>query len=388
MSGTGNGTDEKMIDSKIDLNYVMSYGFLAHVCPQYLIGKILTKHNKLSQRFGLLPAAAVVYFVITMSLWREEQLEKFLKILVENINFVNNGKNILTCPGKLAILEARTKLGAVVMRSLANEILKPIAPEGLNQAWYKKMRLMAFNGSTFDLPDESVNAVYFGYPSAPRGDEAFPQARVLSLVETGTRVVTAAEIGPYRRSVREMALAIIESGKLREDMLLLADRSFYGYKLWSKALSSGAKILWRVKTNLILPVEERLSDGSYLSTVSDSTVKNGCVPLKVRVVEYNHNKKSPADSSASVGEVFYRLFTNVFDCKIAPAHELASLYHERLEIETLFAKFKIGMCSNSTVIRSKSPMLVEQELWGLIILHFALRQLMSQAAFERECGSR
>jgi hypothetical protein len=317
-----------------------------------------------------------------MSLWREAPLEEILRILVENINLVNNGKTVVACPSKSSISEARTKLGAEVMRRLANSILKPVAPEWFHQAWFNNMRLMAFDGSTFDLPDESGNIEYYGYPSASRGEVAFPQARVISLVETGTHAVTAAEIGPYRRSEREMALAIIESGKLQKDMLLLADRGFFGYILWTKALLTGAKLLWRVKTNLILPEEKRLPDGSYLSTIYDSKDKKGCVPIKIRVIEYKLRDKKGNEDENSVGESFYRLFTNILDHEIAPANELAALYHERWEIETLFKEFKIGLCGNSTVIRSKTPILVEQELWGLIILHFALRLLMSQAAWE------
>jgi hypothetical protein len=346
-----------------------------------LIDEILDRLNKSSKRIRLFPAAAVVYFNITMSLWRDVPVEEVIRILVENINLTNDGKTVVSCPSKSSISEARTNLGAEVMSQLADEVLKPVAPEGFQNAWYKSLRLMAFDGSTFDLPDETGNINFYGYPPASRGGSAFPQARVLSLVETGTHVVTAAEIGPYKRSETEMAGAIIAKGKLSKNMLLMADRGFYGYNLWTKALSSGAQLLWRVKTNLILSENERLPDGSYFSTVYDSRDKSSCVPLKVRVIEYKLNDKTGNETN-SVGESFYRLITNIFDYEFAPAAELAVLYHERWKIESLFKEFKIGLCASSTVIRSKTPTLVEQELWGLIILHHALRQLMSQVAWK------
>jgi hypothetical protein len=373
---------KKTLATKIDLNYVISYGFLSQICPKELIDDILNKLNKFSKRVRLFPAAAVVYFVITMSLWREAPVEEVIRILVENINLVNSGKDEVACPNKASISEARTKLGSEVMRQLADVVLTPVAPHGYPQAWYKNMRLMAFDGSTFDLPDEQGNIDFYGYPSASRGDTAFPQARVLSLVEMGTHVVTAVEIGPYRRSEHEMARAIIESGKLKKNMLLMADRGFYGYTLWSKALLTGAKLLWKVKTNLILAEDERLPDGSYISKVYDSKNKQTCEALKVRVIEYKLKDMLENDDENLGGEKFYRLLTNIFDHELAPADELAALYHERWEIETLFREFKSGLCGNSTVIRSKTPILVEQELWGLIILHFALRQLMAKAAWK------
>jgi hypothetical protein len=374
--------NKKVLPSKVDLNYVISYGFLSKICPKQLIEDILAKLDKASKRVRLFPAAAVVYFIITMSLWREAPVEEILRILVNNINIINGGKYVITCPNKASISEARTKLGSEVMHQLAKAVLKPVAPNDFHQAWYKNMRLMAFDGSTFNLPDERSNADFFGYPSARQGNPAFPQARILGLVETGTHVVTAAEIGPYSRSEIEMARVILDSDKIQKDMLILADRGFYGYDLWSRACSTGAKLLWRVKINLILPEEKRLPDGSYISTVYDSRNKQTCEPIQVRVIEYKLKNINEKNEDTQNDVPFYRLLTNIFDHELAPAHELACLYHERWEIETLYGEFKTGLCNNSTIIRSKTPVLVEQELWGLIILHFALRQLMAEVAWE------
>jgi hypothetical protein len=98
------------------------------------------------------------------------------------------------------------------------------------------------------------------------------------LVETGTHIVTAAEIGPYKRSEQDMAKALIDTGKLKKGMLLLADRGFYGYDLWKKADSTGAKLAWRIKSNLQIPIERILADGLYLSSVCDSKNKSTYTP--------------------------------------------------------------------------------------------------------------
>ena len=198
---------------------------------------------------------------------------------------------------------------------------------------------------------------------------------MLGLVECGTHAVVAAGIAPYSRSEQAMAAKLLPA-KLTADMLVLADRNFYGFKLWQTACASGAKLAWRVKSNLGLPVQQLLPDGSYLSTVFDSADRKRAGQV-VRVIDY------ALQGLATPGQDSYRLVTNILDPLAAPALELAALYHERWEIEGVFDEFKTHLRANSTVLRSKTPELVEQELWGLLLAHFAIRQLMAQAAWPR-----
>ena len=156
------------------------------------------------------------------------------------------------------------------------------------------------------------------------------------------------------------------------------DRNFYGFKLWQTACATGAKLAWRVKSNLKLPVEQMLPDGSYLSRVFDSDDRARRAGQTVRVIDY------ALEGSATPAHGSYRLLTNLLDPDAAPALELAALYHERWEIEGVFDEFKTHLRANSTVLRSKTPELVQQELWGLLLAHFAIRQLMAQAAWARE----
>lgn len=260
------------------------------------------------------------------------------------------------------------------MRSLADRVLKPLASEHTPGAWYRGWRVMALDGSAMEVADERANAEFFGYHPVGRGECAYPQARLLGLVECGTHAVTAASIAPYATHERTMAAALLPD-KLKPDMLLLADRGFYGFKLWNKARETGAQLLWRVKGNLQLAVQRPLQDGSYLSTVYDSehdkARKHGVV---VRVIDYT------LDGLAVPGESSYRLVTTLLDPEKAPGLELAALYHERWEVEGVFDELKTHLRAHSTVLRSKTPDLVQQELWGLLLTHFAIRKLMVQAA--------
>lgn len=263
------------------------------------------------------------------------------------------------------------------MRRLADRVLQPVAAVDSPGAWYRDWRIMALDGTCMDIADERANAAYFGYPGAARGQSAFPQARLLGLVECGTHVVTAAEIAPYGESERALAARLLPA-KLQPDMLVLADRGFYSFKLWQRACATGAKLAWRVQSSLKLPVHKRLSDGSYLSTLFDSKDRQRRHGTTVRVIVYT------LAGSATPAQDNYRLVTNLLDAQQADALELAALYHERWEIESVFDEFKTHLKGASTVLRSKKPELVEQELWGLLLAHFAVRQLMAQAAWARE----
>jgi hypothetical protein len=365
----------KALPARVDVAHLISAGVLASVCPRALIEEVLADTGKGSQRERLLPAPAVVYYVMALALWREAPLEEVLRVVCEGLQWLGGGQAAAVQASKSAISQARTRLGPQVMQRLAERVLRPLAASGAPGAWYRGLRVMALDGSCMDVADETANAQFFGYPGASRGQSAFPQARVLGLVECGTHVVTAAAVAPYGHSEQAMAAQLLPA-KLAPGMLVLADRNFYGFKLWTNACASGAMLAWRVKTNLKLPVQQLLDDGSYLSTVFDSQDRQHGGQT-VRVVEY------ALQDSATPTQDSYRLVTNLLDPAQAPALELAALYHERWEIEGVFDEFKTHLRANSTVLRSKTPDLVLQELWGLLLAHFAIRQLMAQAAWPR-----
>lgn len=367
----------KALPAKVDVAHLISAGVLAGVCPRALIEEVLAGTGKASQRERLLPAPAVVYYVMALALWREAPLEEVLRVVCEGLQWLGGGQAEAVQASKSAISQARTRLGSEVMRQLAERVLRPLAPPGAPGAWYRGLRVMALDGSCMDVADEAANAEFFGYPGAPRGQSAFPQARLLGLVECGTHVVTAADVAPYGRSEQAMAAQLLPA-KLKPDMLLLADRNFFGFKLWQIACASGARLVWRVKAGRKLPVEQVLGDGSYLSTVFDSEDRRRSAGQAVRVIDYELR------DSATPTEDSYRLVTNILDPLQAPALELAALYHERWEIEGVFDEFKTHLRANSTVLRSKTPDLVLQELWGLLLAHFAIRKLMAQAAWTRD----
>jgi hypothetical protein len=379
MEGVKMARFRKYLSISITVIELIGVFLLPKICPRTLVEDILAKYEKASKRVRLLPATALVYFILAMFIWRDPPQEEVLRIVCEGLSWTYPDFNNNILPTKGAISRARSRLGPDVLREMAEQTLKPIAPPNVKGAWYKGMRLMSIDGSCFDMPDSKENADFFGYPSSSRGDTAFPQLRLVGLVETGSHVIVSAQVRPYKISEQAMAVDLIENGKFSSEMLVLADRNFYGYKLWKKSLETGANLLWRIKTNLSLFVERRLKDNSFISIVCDSNDCNNCDPIKVRVIEYAlKDNKNPEED----GEI-YRLITNLMDCKNYPANELAALYHERLGIESLYDEIKTSLRANSSIIRSKIPDLVLQDIWAIIIIHFAIRQLMAESAWEQ-----
>jgi hypothetical protein len=309
--------------------------------------------------------------VIALALYMHCSYREVLRCLLEGIQWLLDPSVRVKVAGKSGISKARTRLGVAPMKQLHDELVRPIATEATRGAWYRQWRLVSLDGSTVDVADEQVNAAVFGRPTARRGQSGFPQVRFVSLVENGTHVLFGTQMGPYGTGELDLAGAALQ--RLSAEMLCLADRYFFGYELWTKAMSTGAELLWRVKKNLRLPVEERLADGSYLSRIypSDKDRRHDRGAVVVRVIEYQ--LEGVADA-----EPLYRLLTTIVDPTQAPAQELAALYHERWEIDEL----KTHLRGASIVLRSKTPDLVCQEFYGLLMAHFAVRGLMHEAALK------
>jgi hypothetical protein len=294
---------------------------------------------------------------------------------LEGVEWLLGPGAMIRVAGKSGISQARRRLGWEVMRQLHDEIVKPIAVERTKGAWYRQWRLVSLDGSTLDVADEKENERAFGRPSADRGQSAYPQVRFVSLVENGTHVLFGTQMAGFETG--EITLAKEAICLLKQGMLCLADRNFYGYELWKCTHATGADLLWRVKKNLRLPREKELADGSYLSAIyrSDKQRRQKRNGLTVRVIEYK--LEGIADA-----EPIYRLLTTILDPDQAPASELAALYHERWEIETALDELKTHLRGARIVLRSKTPDLVKQEFYGFMMAHFAIRGLMHEAALK------
>jgi len=353
----------------------ISLGVLTKTFPLHQVKAVLAAQGKGSRRQRDLPAHVVVYYVIALALFLQVSYREVLRCLLEGLSWLLGPGQVVPVTGKSGISQARTRLGWEVLRQLHNEVVKPIATETSKGAWYRCWRLVSLDGSTLDVADEKENARAFGRPSASRGASAYPQIRFVALVENGTHVLFGTHLADY--ATGEVTLAQEVLGGLQKGMLCLADRNFFGFALWNRARATGADLLWRVKKNLRLRVEQRLPDGSYLSRIyaSERDWRHQTNGVVVRVIDYRLEGIANA-------EPLYRLVTTILDPTQGPAEELAALYHERWEIETALDELKTHLRGAKIVLRSKTPDLVRQEFYGLLLAHFAVRGLMHEAALK------
>ena len=353
----------------------ISLGVLATTFPLPQVKAVLAAQKKTSRRQRELPAHVVVYYVIALALFMQVSYREVLRCLLEGLAWLLGPRRAVKITGKSGISQARRRLGWEVMRQLHDAVVKPIAVEGTRGAWYRRWRLVSLDGGTLDVADEQANAQAFGRPSASRGASAYPQVRFVSLVENGTHVLFGSRLGGC--ATGEISLAPEVMAALQPGMLCLADRNFFGFRLWNQARASGADLLWRIKKNLRLRVETLLPDGSYLSRIypSERDWRHQTNGVVVRVVDYRLEGVANA-------EPIYRLVTTILDPAQAPAEELAALYHERWEIEGALDELKTHLRGAQIILRSKTPDLVRQEFYGLLLAHFALRGLMHEAALK------
>jgi hypothetical protein len=349
-------------------------GVLSKAVPLPEVRAVLEATGRASQRQRELPAQVVVYYVIALALYMSVSYREVLRCLLEGLVWLYGPRARVSVAAKSSISQARTRLGWEVMKELHDRVVRPLALPATRGAWYRQWRVVSLDGTTLVVPDTSANGRAFGRPGSRQGRTAFPQVRFVSLVESGTHVLFGSALGGYRETEISLARAVV--AHLGAGMLCLADRSFFGFGFWGQAQATGAELLWRVQHNVRFPVEQRLADGSYLSTIYATVADRRCRlrGVAVRVIEYALEGEAPTEPS-------YRLITTLLDHQEAPAEELAALYHERWEIETAFDELKTHLRGGAhIVLRSKTPDLVRQEFWGLLLAHFAVRGLMHEAA--------
>jgi hypothetical protein len=347
------------------------------VFPPELVDKVVADAGRTELRQRLLPARAVVYYVLGLALFSQCSYEEVMRNLVEGLSWADGWARAWNVPTKAALFKARARLGPEPLEALFRQRAVVLASETTKGAWYREWRLMSIDGTSLDLADTEANELAFGRPGSkrPDGTGPFPQLRMVGLAECGTHAIVDAVLGRYNEGEQHLVAGLF--GSLGPAMLVLADRGFYSYPLWVAAHGTGAELLWRMKSNSILPVEQRLSDGSFLSTLYPSPADraHGTLGVRARVVEYTVDAGELEGTATA-----YRLATTVLDEHRAPAGELAALYRERWEFETALDELKTHQRCPRVVLRSKMPDGVRQEAFGYLCVHYALRWLMHSVA--------
>ena len=354
----------------------VALGVLTATFPRALVDEVIEATGRREQRNRMLPAHLTLYYVLAMALFSSAGYEEVMRSLTEGLAWAFDDRERYELPSQVAISKARTRLGPRPLAELFARACVPLGTPATRGAFYRQWRLVSIDGTTIDVADTPANAGVFGRAGTGRGDgSAFPQVRIVALGECGTHAVIAAAMDSY--AVGEVTLAKQLAVALQPDMLVLADRGFTAHPLFAAAAATGAALLWRAKTNAVLPVLERFADGSFRSELVATGDKRAREQvLAVRVVEYAIDD----DGRPGAKNITYRLLTNLLDPALAPADELAALYAQRWEIESIFDELKTHQRGPRVVLRSRTPEGVYQEAWGYLCVHYALRVLIHAAA--------
>jgi Insertion element 4 transposase N-terminal/Transposase DDE domain len=356
------------------LSDYLSASLLARVYPAEWVHAVLDEHGCNSQRIRSFPAVAGVYYCMALSLYPEAAYEEVFSVVAQGLAWAARAAEPARV-SKASISRLRQKVGAAPLADLMHRACVPLADANTHpEAFYTGLRLVAMDGSTFELPDEADNVEQFGYPGSRNGHAGYPHAQCAVLVECTTHAILDANMGAYRDSEWQVCQPLLRS--LKPGMLCLADRGFKAYEYWRQAKDTGAQLLWRCRNDRQLPVHRELADGSYLSVIyppGKGRRAGAAEAITVRVIEYEL-------PGLPDGQPRYRLLTTLLDPALAPAMELATLYHERWEVEAVFDELKTHLLQRRRVFRSKTAELVRQEFYGWVLAHYAVRWLMHQGA--------
>lgn len=379
----------------------ITLGVLAASVPRDAVDDaVAVTGRKAKRRDGKLPPHVMVYFAMAMALFADEDYEEVAARLAGTLASWKCWDSSWSVPTSGGITQARQRLGFEPLREVFASVAQPVAELLTRGAFLAGWRLMSIDGFEWDAPDTKENAAEFGYAGKAAGDPdrpAFPKVRVVTVSECGSHAVVGAEIGGVAgKGAGEQALARRLYRRLDPGWLVIADRNFYNWEDWCAGADSGAALLWRVKADLRLPLIEALPDGSYLSVlISPKAGGNARDKLieaaragqdldadrarYVRVIEYD----VPDRAGDGKGELI-ALVTTITGWQRAPAAELADAYYQRWEHETGNDQLKTHLRGPGRVLRSRSPDMVRQEIYGYLLAHHAVSALICQAATEAD----
>ena len=358
-------------------------GVLTRLVHRDLVDEVLADTGRTERRRRLLPARVVVYFVLAMTLFFDDAYEEVMRKLVEGLRFLRSWDERLAGAHRLGAVPGPCPPGRRAVRELYARVARPLAGAGTPGAWLGDLRVMAIDGVQLDVPDTADNEDAFGRGVSLGLDAPYPKVKVLGLGECGTHAVIDAHLGGVLVDERELARPLLAS--IDPGMLVLADRGFYSRAFWDEAAATGAQLLWRVQSSLKLHVVTELADGSYLSVLLTDIERQrirrhrarglDTVPQgpTVRVIEYDIANRETHSGSP------IRLITTILDPELASAGELAAVYHQRWEFESSLAEIETRQRGSYRVLRSQSPEMVRQEIWALLLTHYAIRALMYEA---------
>jgi hypothetical protein len=363
-------------------------GVLSARYDRDLLEEVLNRTGRREKRSRRLPAHVMIRYVIGMGLFFSESYDEVMRRLVGNLRRLGSWVDDWQVPTASAITQARQRLGVEPVKALFERACVPLASSGTKGAWLARRRLMAIDATSFDVADTPANVERFDRMGSGPKASAYPKLHVAALAECGSHAIVGAVLGSCRTGERTLAADL--TGSVGPDMLVMVDAGLDSYELFNRYAATGADPAWRVGASVSVAWLRWLPDDSYLaliyapglsalrrSRLAEQARTGVQIPSEtarlVRVVEYTVPDRNPD------GELIV-VVTTVLDPHDIPALDLAAAYQQRWEEESALDEIKTDLRGRGEVLRSKTPDLVEQQMWGLLLAHYAIRGLLLDAA--------
>jgi hypothetical protein len=330
----------------------------------------------------------MIRYVIAMGLFFAESYDEVMRRLVGNLRKLGSWVDDWQVPSASAITQARQRLGPKPLAALFDRACMPLATSGTKGAWLAGRRLMAVDATSFDVADTTDNAERFGKMGSGPKASAYPKLHVAALAECASHAIVGAVLGSCRTGERTLVADLVD--RVGPGMLVLADAGLFSFELFTSFAATGADLAWRIGASVSVGHLWWLPDGSYQALIYRPGLS---AQRRARLVEHaKAGRDIPADLARAVRVVEYTVpernpdgelivvITTVLDPHELLALDLAEAYHQRWEQESALDEIKTDLRGRGEVLRSKTPDLVEQQLWGLLLAHYAIRALLLEAA--------
>lgn len=352
---------------------------LSQAIPLKTVLAVAARSTGPTQRRRKLPMATLLLLVLTMSIYTQEALEVvFLRLTAGRR--AGEPEEATGTVSRSALCRGRQRLGVRPVVALFKQVARPLATPATPGAFLFGLRLLALDGTVDVVPDSADNARVFGRPVTQRGGAAYPQVQGIYLVEVGTHMVVDAGFWPCTTTEHRGGRRLLRS--VTAGSLLLADAGFYSAVLVQRVRTRKAHFLGRLPASVGLHEVVPLPDGSVWAFVQGTDAHGQPVRLRVRVIRYRLT--DPA--RPHYGET-RRLVTTLLDAQTSPLLDLILAYHERWEVEQTISELATRQRLAAVPLRSQTALGVLQELYGLLLAHYALRTVIVQAAATRGVDS-
>lgn len=373
-------------------------GVLTAAFPPEVVDLAIEEWDVREVRHRMLPARVMAYYAMACAMYFDDAYAEVWNKLLGGLVWARRyrqRRQVGMQPTTAALTKARVRLGWEVMAAILAATMTRLAagPDAAPWAYFHGLRVLAVDGFTMNVVRTPATVAAFGVPGNGGGDGPYPQVRVVALAETGTGSLQGVRVGPLADGEQTMARLLWP--RLGPGDVVVGDRGFLSHADLAAIIATGAHAVLRVKADVDLPVLRVLDEGSWISRIADPAasrrlrrrgVAGKDIPgIEVRVIEYTVAGDPDHPLGVGAESELFCLVTTLLDADRYPMEGFADLYHDRWRIETAIGDVETRLRGGpDVVLRSKSPDMVRQEVYGLLCVYQAVHALMHAGAEHAE----